>query len=101
MEQKIPAMEALLAWFLALPKTVQAGGAALTLLTTGFVFALALSGFTALPDVVEENVKRLDAVEERLESESRVTRRTLCILELQVEAGDERVSPVQVNRECN
>ena len=105
MEHKIPALEALLAWFLALPKTVQAGGAALTLITVGFVSALTLSGFTALPEVVEEHTSQIEAVNTRIDSiesqmreEARVNRRTLCILELQVDGAE--VSLVEVNRRC-
>ena len=90
----------LLKWFTALPKTVQAGGAALTLLTAGSVLTLSTLGFAGLPAVVEANTEAIQELRDYRYEDSRVVLRMLCILELQVEIGDDQITPLAVQRRC-
>lgn len=93
-------MATLLGWFTSLPKTIQAGGAALTLLTAGSVLTLSTMGFSGLPAVVEANTAAIVELQDHRHEDARVVRRMLCILELQVESGDGLITPLEVQRRC-
>lgn len=94
---------ALLSWFVTLPKSVQAGGAALTLVTAGAVGSLTLAGFGGLPEKVEKNTQHIEEIEQQMTVDREMTARALCILELQVEAEEEGVglTPLEVDRRCD
>lgn len=100
MDHKFPVFEAALGWFIALPKQMQALGAAVAIFSVGAASALTLSGFGGLPTRVEMNTTAIQEVRAEIASDRQIMQRALCILELQVEAQGDPISPLIVQRRC-